>query len=244
MLGKPAEAISWLEQAGAGLGEATLAEPTLGWQEWRQVQLMAATELTGDHEGAKRQYAAYRAVRPNRTVWRLGSYETRAQAAVPGRAAYMAALKAAGMPEYANEDEDFGVPATSTPQDGGDFDATPLIIPGAKRINTASLRALLGRAPRPLILDCGHGTAVIPGAVWVWQDGVGDRDLAVNWALSRAKPSRGDTIVVAGDGPTGWLSYDAALHIVAQGFHSVLWYRGGNEAWASAGYPAEDRRPH
>lgn len=34
-----------------------------------------------------------------------------------------------------------------------------------------------------------------------------------------------------------WLSYNASLRAVALGYRSVLWYRGGIEAWRAAGLP-------
>ncbi|MBM3346586.1 MAG: sulfurtransferase, partial [Betaproteobacteria bacterium] len=34
-----------------------------------------------------------------------------------------------------------------------------------------------------------------------------------------------------------WLSYNAALQAVAAGYSRVYWYRGGIEAWRSAGLP-------
>jgi rhodanese-related sulfurtransferase len=48
--------------------------------------------------------------------------------------------------------------------------------------------------------------------------------------------------VVLGNGIFGWSSYDAAQHFVASGYRTVLWYRGGEEAWAAARLPAQDHR--
>ena len=45
-----------------------------------------------------------------------------------------------------------------------------------------------------------------------------------------------------GDGACGTAAYLAALHLVQLGYRDVDWYRGGEEAWARAGKPAEDRR--
>jgi rhodanese-related sulfurtransferase len=39
----------------------------------------------------------------------------------------------------------------------------------------------------------------------------------------------------------GVQSYNMALHVIALGYRTVYWYRGGEEAWAAAGLPAEDR---
>ncbi|HTZ69452.1 MAG TPA: hypothetical protein VMB71_02280 [Acetobacteraceae bacterium] len=40
-------------------------------------------------------------------------------------------------------------------------------------------------------------------------------------------------------GPDG---YNTALRLRAGGVKNLYWYRGGEEAWAAAGLPAEDRR--
>jgi rhodanese-related sulfurtransferase len=149
-------------------------------------------------------------------------------------------LKQAGMPAFGAEDEDFGVAPTATPQEGSDFDPTPLDVPGAKRISTQEVKALLDGPRPPLILDVGNGAAVIRGAIWLWQDGLLDSAVALRRAIAKASPA--DSIVIMGTAPTGWMSYNSALRLVADGFHSVLWYRGGDEAWSAAGYKAEDRR--
>jgi TolB-like protein/DNA-binding winged helix-turn-helix (wHTH) protein len=240
MLGKPREALDWFQRAGAGLVESGAGETTIGWQEWRQIFTMSAKALVGDIDGAARDYAAYNAGHKQRTVWRLASYDMRGVTALPGHAAYLEGLKQAGMPAFGAEDEDFGLPPTATPREGSDFDPTPLEVPGAKRIRTLDLKALLAGPRPPLVLDVGRGAAVIPGAVWLWQNGLGDLATALRRATAKADPAT--TIVVMGDAPTGWMSYNAGLRLVADGFHSVLWYRGGDEAWAAAGNKAEDRR--
>jgi TolB-like protein/DNA-binding winged helix-turn-helix (wHTH) protein len=238
MLGRPKDALGWFQRAGAGLVE-TSGETILGWQEWRQIFTMSAEALVGDRAAAARDYAAYKAGHPNRTVWRLASYDMPGVTALPGHAAYLDGLKQAGMPAFGAEDEDFGLAPTATPHEGGDFDPTPLEVPGAKRIGTRALKALLA-GPGALVLDVGNGAAVIPGAIWVWQNGLADPAMALRRATAAAGPET--AIVVMGDAPTGWMSYDSALRLVAEGFHSVLWYRGGGEAWSAAGYKAEDRR--
>jgi TolB-like protein/DNA-binding winged helix-turn-helix (wHTH) protein len=240
MLGKPREALDWFERAGAGLVEAGGGETILGWREWRQIFTMSAKALAGDREGAARDYAAYKVGHQNRTVWRLAAYDMPGVTALPGHAAYLQGLKQAGMPAFGAEDEDFGLAATATPHEGTDFDPTPLEVPGAKRIGTRALKALLAATAPPLVLDVGNGAAVIPGAIWVWQNGLADPTVALRRATATAGPET--TLVVMGGAATGWMSYNSVLRLVADGFRSVLWYRGGDEAWAEAGYKAEDRR--
>ena len=48
--------------------------------------------------------------------------------------------------------------------------------------------------------------------------------------------------VVMDTGSSGSDGYNAALRLVARAPLRVLWYRGGEEAWARAGLPADDRR--
>jgi rhodanese-related sulfurtransferase len=49
-------------------------------------------------------------------------------------------------------------------------------------------------------------------------------------------------VVVMGQGPFDWTSANCARALAAAGVEGVAWFRGGEEAWAAAGMPAEDRR--
>jgi Tfp pilus assembly protein PilF len=244
MAGKAKDALDWFRRAGGGIENSGAPEVPLGWQEWRNIYIIAATELAGDKTGAAQRYSAYNKTQPHRTVWRLATYDTKALSVLEGCHAYLKALHAAGMPDYASETEDFGVKATAVEQDLGDFDPTPMAIPGAQRITTDVLRSLLMATPRLLILDVGTGSAAIPSAVLVWPRGEwGDQNRMLTDALSRSGATFDRNIVVMGDGPFGWASYNTAIHLVALGYRHVLWYRGGEEAWAFSGGKSEDRRP-
>jgi rhodanese-related sulfurtransferase len=97
--------------------------------------------------------------------------------------------------------------------------------------------------PPPAIIDVGHGAAVIPSAIWVWAEGLqGDLDRSLAEASQDSPAARSRPIIVMSDGPFGWRGYNAALHLVAKGFSHVLWYRGGEQAWAEADYPRNDLR--
>jgi hypothetical protein len=50
-------------------------------------------------------------------------------------------------------------------------------------------------------------------------------------------------VVAMGDGVTGWRSYNAALGLRMRGYPTVLWYRGGEEAWAH-GTPTREQTQH
>jgi TolB-like protein/DNA-binding winged helix-turn-helix (wHTH) protein/rhodanese-related sulfurtransferase len=243
MLGNLAEATAWFERARAAIADPAAAPASLSWQEWNRLYLIAAAWESGDHARATSLYTDYARQSPHRTVWQLGAYDTHAMAVLPGRVTFFKALAAAGMPLYADDN----LPGSATATAGGDFDPAPPEIQGAARIDTAGLRTLLdGHAP-VRVLDVGRGTAAIPGAILVWPDGVwGDPDQMLEQAAAAgappASPATEQAIVVMGDGPCGWSSTAAALHLVAKGYHHVLWYRGGEEAWVKAGNPTEDRR--
>jgi 3-mercaptopyruvate sulfurtransferase SseA len=58
-------------------------------------------------------------------------------------------------------------------------------------------------------------------------------------------PTAGGTapqVVVMGRGPFDWRPLDAAIALQAAGVPGVAWFRGGEDAWAAAGSPADDRR--
>jgi rhodanese-related sulfurtransferase len=50
------------------------------------------------------------------------------------------------------------------------------------------------------------------------------------------------TLIVMGTSKYGWNAYNAALALAARGYHHILWYRGGEEAWAASGMMSDDRR--
>ena len=238
LLSRPAEASPWLDRAHA----AAAGGGALGWQEWNALYRIAAAAETNDLPQARALYAHYIRQWPRRTVWRLSAYHTRALASLPGFAPYLAALRSAGMPMQADEAEDFGVVAGTVPRSGDDFAATPLSLPGGTRIDTRSLAALLRQPNKPRILDVGRGAAVIPVATLVWPRGaVGDGRALLEGAAG-PHDVQSAPVVVMGDGPSGWRSYNAALQLISVGVSPVLWYRGGEEAWMASGSSTEDRR--
>ena len=243
MLGHPGDALVWLKRAGAATGGVGTDETLIDWREWRLIYIMAATELSGDHEKAARLYQTYARLRPRRTIWRLEAFYGRAQSSLPGNAAMLGALASVGMPRFMPEDQDFGIAPPASPQHGGLFAATPLTIPGAQRITTAELAARLHDAPQTPVLDFGSGVAVVPGAYWVQAPEQGQSGDPVTRALTASHAAADRPVVVMSDGPCGWDSYNAALKLVGAGFHAVLWYRGGEEGWKAAGRQSEDRRP-
>ena len=243
MLMKPSDAIWWLHQAGAVLPDPDNSDANLGWREWRQIYLIAALQESGERDLAAKAYQTYAAHHPNRTVWHLASYDSRALASLPGHKAYMTALQGAGMPAFAPEDAAAAISRADDDNVHNDFTPTPTTLDGAKGVTTSQMRALLSEQPAPLILDTGRCAAVVPGAICVWQQHRwGDQTEALVKEYSPHDDHGHRSVIVMGDGPFGWRGFLAARGLVAQGVHSVLWYRGGEEAWMAAGNTADDRR--
>jgi TolB-like protein/DNA-binding winged helix-turn-helix (wHTH) protein/rhodanese-related sulfurtransferase len=239
LLDRPADAIEWLRKAEAGQSEPV---------ERFERGLIEAYALTGRMQEAREKFAAYDRLWPRRSVWRESCYASRAVSQLPGLKHALAALQAAGMPEFADETIDQGVAPATTLQLADFYAPTPLTVPGAVTIKTTELAALLARTPSPVVLDVSCGEAVIAGALFApWADD-GDRlDDRIQVQLGEELGARtgGDfarPVVTVGSGVHGWAGYGAALRVLALGYRSVYWYRGGEEAWAKAHMPAEDRR--
>ena len=143
-----------------------------------------------------------------------------------------------------DEAQDFGVAPSAELKLGDHASATPLAVPGARRILTTELRQRL-QAPieeRPLLLDVlSDEHASLPGAIWIPGAGLGSGfDDALQARLGgflrfMTAGDPGRELVFLCVGPRCWLSYNAALRAVRLGYTNVLWYRGGIEAWGASG---------
>jgi rhodanese-related sulfurtransferase len=239
MSGRTAEAAEWLRRASAGSPVPL---------EYTEMATIAALGLTGHEAEAQAKYVAYAQRWPHRTAWRLACYATKAQATLPGFKAMSAALEAAGMPDHADETADDGVPPAAAPREAGDFEPTPLTLPGAPTLTTPALAAFLRDNPPAFVIDVGCGGAVAPNALWLsWVEsdtllGPKGRNQLRDELDRNLRGDHDRPIVVMGSGAYGWGSYNAALTLLALGYRHVLWHRGGEEAWAAAGQPSEDRR--
>jgi PQQ-dependent catabolism-associated CXXCW motif protein len=166
----------------------------------------------------------------------------------------LAALPAAaqrGMPLFADEDRDWGVPPARSLRLADYHAPTPAEIPGARVIRTVELQELLERERRVVLVDVlgepAHPT--LPGAAWLRNAGLGDffgNDID-RLEAALAKLTEGDRrrpLVFFCLSAECWLSYNAALRAVAFGYREVIWYRGGVEAWRAAGYPMSRSVPY
>jgi PQQ-dependent catabolism-associated CXXCW motif protein len=146
-------------------------------------------------------------------------------------------------PAYANEDYDDGLPPAQTLRTAAFEGPTPTTVPGAKTIATPALRDLIVSRQPPVLLDVLDAPPrSLPGAVLLSGAGRGTSftdDIQTRLAkkLPALTAGRSTTpIVVFCQGPSCWLAYNVALRLLKLGA-TVLWYRGGHQAWQEAGLP-------
>ena len=243
-MGQPSRAVdelsSALAQASRGVQRLS---PSLGWEEWASLWSIAAYAELGDLDRSRKLYASYSARWPNRSIWRMGAYATRATSQVPAVATYEAALKKIGMPEFAPE-----LAGSEHPQDfgaTGDFRPTPMSLPGGQVVTTDTVSRLVEQVPPIPVFDVGRGAATIPSAFWIGDEDLWrtPRELIVEKRTRDGKVDYNSPLIIMSEGPFGQASYDQARQLVSLGFRSVMWYRGGEERWFAAGKAYKDRRP-
>jgi len=144
------------------------------------------------------------------------------------------------------ERQDLGVPPTRQLHDGAMHGATPASIPGGQVITTKGLVALVQGRQAPFVLfDVLGQRETLPNAVpavWLSQPGSFDDSVQQQASQMLAQQTRGRkdmALVFYCLSRECWLSYNASLRAIAAGYTNVLWYRGGIEAWKSAGLAAQ-----
>jgi PQQ-dependent catabolism-associated CXXCW motif protein len=168
-----------------------------------------------------------------------------------GALALALAVSGAGAQGHADEDRDWGLAPTSQLRKPPYSAPTPLRIPGATTIGTAALDALMASDGKPVLVDVasGEGHATLPGAFWIPGAGHGFSFIdGVQASLVELleKITGGDkkkSLVFFCVNAQCWLSYNASLRATAAGYAAVYWYRGGIEAWRSAGFPLVKMEP-
>ncbi len=238
--GRIAEASDLIQRSIAGDPEPRPGADGWGRAEGARMLLTAAAAMRGDVAEARRRYLAYDSLWPHRSVWRIAASASRQVAALPGFTALLAGLRQAGMPAFIDEHADFGVPPSATPLPLETFTPTPLSVPGAITIDTAGLTQKLQQA-QTLLIDLGAGVSVPPSAVWEDEDAQTGDNLAFVEASVKRAGGWSRQVVVMSRGPCESASYNVVLRLVSAGQH-VVWYRGGEEAWAKAGLASTDRR--
>jgi hypothetical protein len=100
----------------------------------------------------------------------------------------------------------------------------------------------LSKPGTAVVIDVGRGAYVPKDASWV-NLAPSDNDFIDTELAQRTRRNKQAPVVILGTGTFGYGSYNGALHAVATGYRNVSWYRGGEEAWAQANAPGNDRRP-
>ncbi len=240
MLGRPKEAIAWLDRATAGDAEPVPGADDLGRQEWTRLYQIAAYQMEGETAKARIAYATYARVWPNRTAWRLGAEFTKAQTAGPGFRAFLDALVQAGMPQTVYEHTDWKLPPATTIVAHRAFEPTPMTVPGSETLDTDGVKRLLAANPAPRFVNVGSQAVQIAGTDLCTFDPMAQSEVAACAANLRAATQ---PVVVMGASALDWRGYNAVLALAGAGVAHARWYRGGEEAWAAAGGASADGRP-
>lgn len=141
------------------------------------------------------------------------------------------------------ERRDLGVAPTPNLHGGAPHGPTPNQIPGGQVITTRGLAPLLQQGMQVVVFDVLGGPDSLPNAIpaaWAAQAGSFDDNTQQQMSQMLSKVTRGqaDTpLVFYCASAECWMSYNAALRAIKLGYRNVLWYRGGIEAWKSAGLP-------
>lgn len=142
---------------------------------------------------------------------------------------------------FAEELQDFGVPATKYPRSksAGYGAPTPSTIPGAKVVTTKDLISMLSTDKRLIVVAAYPAKSTIAGGPTM--DSAGeerllgpDRDKFEKGLVDFTEGDKARAVVFYCHSPKCWLSYNASLHAVELGYANVLWYRGGRDAWKEA----------
>jgi PQQ-dependent catabolism-associated CXXCW motif protein len=148
---------------------------------------------------------------------------------------------------YDSETQNFGVPPIAVIRVNNYEGPTPTVITGARTITTPQLRDLLASPHPPLLIDVlgGDPDTSLPGAILFSQAGFGygfNDEVEQRLARHLAQLTHGNyaaPMVFFCLSKTCWLSHNAAVRAVSLGYTNVMWYRGGRNAWMSAGLPME-----
>ncbi len=239
-----ADSIQLLLGSIGGEPEPVPGSNSHGRAEQARVWLVAAYALNHELDKARERLREYDKVWPHRSVWRFGAYLPRRIMLLPAAADVLQALRNAGMPQVADPNQT--VLAPGEPCGDDPFAPTPLGLPkGGKTIDASGVSTLLNEPIPPVVIDLGAGSATVPSSHWF--DPAGPAETVLQFVdrtvagLGNADPST--PIIVMADGPYGCSAYQAALHLILNGFHNVEWFRGGEEEWANSGYRRDDRRP-
>jgi len=147
---------------------------------------------------------------------------------------------------FADEDKDYGIAPTKSLTTNYHHN-TPLSVPGATTIKTLALKKLTDSTPSPLVIDVLGGTPgkrlTIPSAVWLGADAgdgrvyTAEKERFANVLSKLTNSDKSKTVVFFCLSADCWLSYNASLRAIEEGYKNVYWYRGGWMAWKAATLP-------
>ena len=226
--GMPEPAIRYLT-----LAKDEDAAPTadLETPEQAEMLLIAAHDIAGKAGLARTEYRVYASRYPGRSVWRIGSYFDAAWLKSAGLRRALSGLQDAGMPLYQDENES-GIAAGAPCQDGA-FAPTPQSLPGGRVSLTPAFAELLAEPKPPLVIDLGLGIASEPD--WAVYNHTSARETELEFALRVIRESgagvRHRAIAVVGEGVRGCKAFQVSTDLIRAGYETVIWYRGGEEAW-------------
>jgi hypothetical protein len=102
------------------------------------------------------------------------------------------------------------------------------------------------RERSPLVLDTVPWNQSIPGAVGLWGAGIGGNvsdEFQDRLGRKLRQLTHGDQttpVVAMGWNAERYQGRNLGLRLLALGYSEVYWYRGGREAWETAGLPETD----
>jgi PQQ-dependent catabolism-associated CXXCW motif protein len=175
-----------------------------------------------------------------------GNFVTKAGASKPLRMTRFAVDMSNLEKAFADEDKDYGIAGTKFLATNY-HQNTPLTVPGAKTIRTLALKSQLDSVTPPILIDVLGSDVerrlVLPKAILLGLDaGVGvpstlqrDRFRAVLAKLTNSDKAM--PLVFYCLNADCWLSYNASLRALEEGYKNILWYRGGVNAWNAAKLP-------
>jgi len=144
------------------------------------------------------------------------------------------------------ERQDMGVAASAQLKSGGLHGPTPASIPGGKLITTPEVAQLLGNPQsQAMVFDVLGGPQMLPNAVPVVPAAQGGsfqdqtQQEFGNYLQQVTQGRKDRPMIFYCQSVQCWMSYNAALRAINLGYTSVLWYRGGIEAWQQAGLPMQ-----
>jgi len=124
---------------------------------------------------------------------------------------------------------------------------TPTTIPGGLVITTEALHSTLQQNPQGIaIFDVLGGPEILPGALAAAPasaPGNFNDQTQQEFGGYLQQVTGGNTqmpVMFYCQSAQCWMSYNAALRAINMGYTQVLWYRGGIEAWKTAGLPTQN----